>query len=62
MVYHVNTKKIIVWMVISIWDKVDFQVNNITRNKKDQELICQEDLILNTYTPNYRASKYTKNL
>ena len=52
-------------MAILISDMVDFQVNNITRNKKDhfimlKESTYQEDIILNIYTPNYRVSKYIK--
>lgn len=66
MVYHVNTIKKEVWVDILISDMIDFQVNNITREKKDhfimlKESMCQEDIILKIYIPNYRASEYIKN-
>lgn len=57
---NTNQKKAVV--AILILDRVDFEIRKVIRDNlhNDEGAVLQEDIILNVFVPNNRASNYMR--
>ena len=65
-IFHVNGKQKKAGVAVLIWDKIDFKIKKITRDKEGHYVMIkgsvQEEYItiINVYTPNIEASQYIR--
>ena len=65
-IFHVNGKQKKAGVAVLIWDKIDFKIKKITRDKEGHYVMIkgsvQEEYItiINVYTPNIESSQYIR--
>ena len=62
-VFHANRDKKKAGVVILIWDKTDFEIKAVKRDKEGHYIMIKEDIIIiNIYAPNIGAPQYIRQM
>ena len=67
-IFHANGNQKKAWVAILIWDKIDFKIKNVTRDREGHYIMIkgsieeEDTTIINIYAPNIGAPQYIRQL